>query len=480
MKFIPDDVNIDFMAARSKAFILSGVLIAASLVALLAVGLNLGIDFKGGSAVVASFEAGAVSDRGAIREAMVTLLEEEVGQVDGEVSVQDFSTGIGSEITTCVDEPQADGTVKKRCSTRNVDRFLIYSEVTSLISPERREAIAAAIKEKFGEGTDVDSREDSDTFYVRFASEANVLTREGELRDLFNGLEYDNVGVTSDLEQQIEVDFLREQDLLLQDQQRAGEGEAVVALPTQAEYEARKQRELADKADNRFTVNVEELRGKVEARLSAQFPGTFITVESSTSVSPSVGEDLFNNGLLAILYALIGILIYITVRFDFRYAPGAVAALLHDVIITMGLFAILQIKFSLPIIAALLTIVGYSLNDTIVVLDRVRETFESFRGQGFIKLLNRGVNSTLSRTILTSATTLLVVLSILIFGGGQIGDFALALLIGILVGTYSSIFIASPLVYYMDQYITRREAQAKVDSTPNNNKPGGKRAKATA
>ncbi|MGM0574536.1 MAG: protein translocase subunit SecF, partial [Myxococcota bacterium] len=147
-----------------------------------------------------------------------------------------------------------------------------------------------------------------------------------------------------------------------------------------------------------------------------------------------------------------------------RFAPGAVAALVHDVAITIGIFSVFQIKFSLPIIAALLTIVGYSLNDTIVVLDRVRETFDAYRGRDIRDLLNRAINSTLSRTILTSLTTSIVIISILVFGGGLIRDFALALIIGVVVGTYSSVFVASPLVYYMDQYLERREAQKARDA----------------
>jgi preprotein translocase subunit SecF len=198
-----------------------------------------------------------------------------------------------------------------------------------------------------------------------------------------------------------------------------------------------------------------------------------VQVASSTSVSPSVGEALLNDGLLAILYAIIGILIYITLRFDFRFAPGAVVALVHDVIITIGLFSLFQVKFSLPIIAALLTIVGYSLNDTIVVLDRVRETFTDFKGADLKVLLNRAINNTLSRTVLTSITTMLVVACILLFGGGLIRDFAWALFIGIIVGTYSSIFIASPLVHYMDIYLKRREeAQKKAGSLHQANPAG--------
>ena len=484
MKFIPDDINIDFMGARKKAFVFSGVLIAASLIGLFAFGLNQGIDFKGGSAVVASFEQGSVSDRGKIGESVSALLASELGNSDSEVTVQDFSTGVGSEITTCKDVPQAAGPAKRECSTRDVERFLIYTEITTLIVPDKRAAIIKAIQDKYGAETRVQSREDSDTFYLYFANDADILTRESDLAALFKSLGYEHITATSNYEQQIEVDFLRAQDLARQDARATGgddaNAEETSAGPSQAEYEAKKQQELVGKSDKNYTVNVEELRGVVEARLLTDFPGSFITVESSMSVSPSVGKDLFNNGLLALLYAIIGILIYITVRFDFRYAPGAVVALIHDVIITMGFFAVLQVKFSLPIIAALLTIIGYSLNDTIVVMDRVRETLETYRGQGMLKLLNRAINNTLSRTTLTSATTLFSVIAILVFGGGQIRDFALALFIGITIGTYSSIYIASPLVFYMDQYLERRHAHQKEDSRSGNNKPGDKSNRAKA
>jgi preprotein translocase subunit SecF len=172
----------------------------------------------------------------------------------------------------------------------------------------------------------------------------------------------------------------------------------------------------------------------------------FLAVESSTSISASVGSDLLNSGLLAVVYACIGILLYIALRFDFKYGPGAVIALLHDAFITVGIFAITQIPFSLPIIAAVLTIIGYSVNDTIVVFDRIRENVTKMKGMPFDRIINTSINETLSRTVLTSVTTLAVVVSIFVLGGGLIQDFAFALIVGVLIGTYSSIFVASPIL----------------------------------
>nr|HIA89219.1 protein translocase subunit SecF [Gammaproteobacteria bacterium] len=155
-------------------------------------------------------------------------------------------------------------------------------------------------------------------------------------------------------------------------------------------------------------------------------------------VGPQVGEELTEKGGLAMLYALLGILIYVSWRFEWRFAIGAVAALVHDVLITVGVFSVLGLEFSLPVLAAILAVIGYSLNDTIVVFDRVRENFRKMRRGTPIEIMNVSVNQTLSRTLLTSLTTLLVVLTLLIIGGEVINGFATALLVGVLVGTYSS------------------------------------------
>jgi preprotein translocase subunit SecF len=163
-------------------------------------------------------------------------------------------------------------------------------------------------------------------------------------------------------------------------------------------------------------------------------------------VGPQVGGELTEKGGLAMLYALIGILIYVAFRFEWRFAVGAVIALVHDVLITLGVFSIVGIEFSLPVLAAVLAVIGYSLNDTIVVFDRIRDNFRKMRKGTVLAIMNRSVNETLPRTVLTSVTTLLVVLTLLLAGGEIIKGFAIALLIGVLIGTYSSIFVASPAV----------------------------------
>ena len=163
-------------------------------------------------------------------------------------------------------------------------------------------------------------------------------------------------------------------------------------------------------------------------------------------VGPQVGDELTNQGSLAMLYALFGILIYVTFRFEWRFAVGSVLALAHDVIITIGAFSLFQFDFSLPVLAAVLAVIGYSLNDTIVVYDRIRENFHKMRKSDAVEIINTAINQTLPRTVLTSLTTMVVVLTLLIFGGEVIRGFSIALLVGVIIGTYSSIFVASPAV----------------------------------
>ncbi|MCJ8349482.1 protein translocase subunit SecF [Moritella sp.] len=162
-------------------------------------------------------------------------------------------------------------------------------------------------------------------------------------------------------------------------------------------------------------------------------------------VGPNVGDELAEQGGLALLAALICILLYVGVRFEWRLASGAVLALAHDVIITLGIFSVLQIEFDLTILAALLTVIGYSLNDTIVVFDRIRENFRRMRTDDAVEIMDVSLTQTLSRTLITSGTTLMVLVSLFLKGGALIHGFALALLIGVVVGTYSSIYVASAL-----------------------------------
>ena len=180
-------------------------------------------------------------------------------------------------------------------------------------------------------------------------------------------------------------------------------------------------------------------------RDNAHFGG--YAVVDSQSVGPQVGQDLRSQAVQAIVWALVGMLAYISYRFEFKFGVAAVVALVHDVSIALGAFSLTGREFNLPVIAAFLTIVGYSLNDTVVIFDRIRENNSVLRKLPLYDRINSSLNQTLSRTLLTSTTTLIVVVSLFVYGGPVINDFSFALLIGVLVGTYSSLFVASPIVY---------------------------------
>ncbi len=184
-----------------------------------------------------------------------------------------------------------------------------------------------------------------------------------------------------------------------------------------------------------------ELSDKVFSILQAT--SSEVKMRRQEFVGPQVGEELTNDGGLAMIYALLGILIYIALRFEYRFAVGSVAALIHDVIITIGFFSLFQLEFDLTVLAAVLAVIGYSLNDTIVVFDRIRENFRKMRKGSSEDIVNASLNQTLSRTLMTSITTLLVLLALFIFGGELIHGFATALMVGVFVGTYSSIYVAS-------------------------------------
>ena len=205
----------------------------------------------------------------------------------------------------------------------------------------------------------------------------------------------------------------------------------------------------------RSEEKLEAVGAMVKRSLSGKFHSDDIIVERVEMVGPKVGRDLREKALLSILYAIIGIVIYISWRFEFQYAIAAIIALIHDVLVTMGAFSVLDKEFTLVIVAAFLTIIGYSLNDTIVVFDRIRENLRRKGKRSLSEIINSSINQTLSRTLLTSGTTLLVVLALFFFGGEIIHDFSFALLVGVFVGTYSSIFIAS---VFLDYWASRKTA----------------------
>ncbi|MFQ5570646.1 MAG: protein translocase subunit SecF [Rhodothermales bacterium] len=215
------------------------------------------------------------------------------------------------------------------------------------------------------------------------------------------------------------------------------------------------------------TGDINEVQDQIVTGIDAAFPGAQPQVVKTDIVGPRFAEDLKAGAIYAVLGSLLVIFIYILIRFEWRFGLGAVAALFHDVLITLGLFSLLQglLPFSLQIdqaiVAAFLTIVGYSLNDTVVIFDRIREFTNLFKTDPYENVVNRSVNTTLSRTIVTSGTTLLVVVTLFIFGGEVLQGFAFALILGVLIGTYSSVFVAMPVVVELHQRLAPKPVRRR-------------------
>ena len=228
-------------------------------------------------------------------------------------------------------------------------------------------------------------------------------------------------------------------------------------------------RDLLVRIAPRADVDKAQLSSSVLRTLN-EAVGTELDMRRVEFVGPQIGEELAEQGGLAMIIALGGILIYVSIRFQWKYALGAVGALFHDVMITIGFFSILGIEFDLTVLAAVLAVIGYSLNDTIVVFDRIRENFRKIRKGEPMQIIDASLNQTLSRTLMTSFTTLLVLIALFVFGGELIHGFATALIIGVFVGTYSSIYVASNLAYQLGvskaDFLTVPKEGAEADARP--------------
>jgi preprotein translocase subunit SecF len=208
----------------------------------------------------------------------------------------------------------------------------------------------------------------------------------------------------------------------------------------------------------RFLVLMTGVATQVERAMKEKFPDAKPHLRKVEFVGPQVGKKLRTDGILAMIYAIAGILAYVAFRFNFQFAPGAVLALAHDSIITIGVFALFGLEFNLTFVAAILTVIGYSVNDTIVVYDRIRENMARIRSQSLDTVVNSSLNEVLNRTILTSVTTVLALMGLLVLGFGEIKDFAIAMAFGVVIGTYSSIYVASSATIYLGELTKRLKA----------------------
>lgn len=443
--------NYDFVGRRNVFYAVTGVGILASIVALSTLGFNKGIDFKGGTKQIVAFEPSAAVDRLGLKESVEGILHSALGagkESVGDVEVQEFDTGSGG------------GAGKKH--------FAVVTEVTSMLTPTKREAIAKALKAQFGEKIDVEwAQEGEDRVFVTLPESKKITDTYASLSKIFADAGFAKTKASCDLEVQLDVNLFRSLQML--DSESGAKGaEATEADKKTAEgkiaaeetkLRAAKEAELADKSDARFTVVIEEFKSKLEDGIRAKYGKAFLGVESSTAVSPSVAGEMMNQGLVSIIYALLGIVLYILLRFDVRYAPGALIATAHDVVLVIGAFSVAQVKFSMPVIAAVLTVAGYSVTDTIVVFDRIRETQEKHPGVKIETIINSAINQTMSRTVLTSLTTFMTSASIFFFGGGLIRDFAFAMCTGVIVGTFSSICVAAPIFLWLHHRLEDRKVR---------------------
>jgi preprotein translocase subunit SecF len=383
------DTNFPFLSYRRIAITFSLVVIVVGLsYEFLGHGLNLGIDFVGGTQVNVKFKE--MPDLGTLRSAI------------GELAV-------GSPLIQRFDEPE-----KHEILIRVENPGGQEGDFTSPILELLHRTFNADIGERFDLNT-----------------KGSVATV-----NLLAGADPDGVG--GDLEGR------------------------------RAHYEPMAEAVLEFRKDNGIFTSVDELgavnglsepaRAYLEANTAA---GAFALL-GAENVGPAVGKDLQKKAQLAIVFSILGMLVYIWIRFQLPYGVGAVVALIHDVIITLTALAVTQREFNLPTVAALLTLVGYSVNDTVVIFDRVRENLRLQRGEDLEKVMDASINQTLSRTIITSGTTLIVVLSLYIFGGDVINTFAFVLMVGIIVGTYSTVFIASPVALAMNKVLVARREKRRA------------------
>ena len=445
-EFIKPGTKYPFMATAKYWIAFSATAVLLSLVLLFTKGLNLGIDFKGGTKLIVAFPETANANRDDVAELVKTTLQAKTGTDDvGQLEVQDFNVGTTNE------KGQA------------VVKYQIYTEKTTLLNDAKTDELKKAVETALTATPvqSVERPEETDKLIILLKDPAPIADTKAKLEGMLKQAGFTHAEVVSEEEQSIDMEFYKEYNLSVVERSKDGVAISDDDYPAaKAKHDAEKATKLKLRTDKQYTVSLAQLQSDIESALVGKYGAENVQVESATSVSASVGSDLFSQGMLALIYAIIGILIYIGLRFDFRYSPGAVVALAHDAIFTLGIFALFGLKFTLPIVSAILTIIGFSINDTIVIYDRIRENMAKLKGMEVRKIVDISINETLSRTILTSLTAILSILPLIFLGGGFIRDFAIALTFGFTVGTYSSIFVAAPMTILLDDWQAERRARA--------------------
>lgn len=391
--------TFDFLGPRRIFGMISAVLCLAALMVTFYPGPDYNIDFAGGSNIIASFsEPVSESD---VREAMASI-------------------GINDATTL-------------KLGGDNAGDYIIQTRATTTISEAQRAEIAGILAQAFGDETQMTGDETSgDRFYVRLPFSAYGLEESEDSNPPLNA-------------------FTSKTDEL---------AERIDAVLANASIPDARTEVWGNPSDRRYVVRVAGMQATVEQALKEAFGSTFVEIQRTETVGPRVGEQLRSDAMTAVLWAMVMILTYIAFRFNLRYAPAAVIAQVHDVLIVLGIIVVFRIEFSLTIVAALMTIVGYSLNDTIVNFDRIRENIANgdLAKESLQELVNRSINECLSRSILTGATTIVALVAIIVFGGPMIRSFAVVMLLGVIVGTYSSIYISNPIMIWTSHELDKREA----------------------
>ncbi len=412
MQFIRPDINIPFMRYTRIAGLVSTGVVIACLVLSVWPGPNYGIDFKGGTEIQFRLS----------RPVEIARMRDAIGRA-------------GFKQSDLVKLGMAG------------DRYRVRLEAVTTLSAEESEKVRAAFAKAFEEQVlgDFKLSPGGDKIMISFDKDVDpALVEQTALKAGLKLRELDSKHVLFEVA----------------GSEAPGEGEDGEAIAVEEKERCLEPVCRFGKAeDNTYEIFLQGVADSFISTLASSLGDVTLKVESIEWVGPAVGRQLRDAGIKSILYAMGLILIYVAFRFDLRFAPGAVVCLFHDVVLTIGAFVLMRREVSLPTIAALLTIVGYSLNDTIVVFDRIRENLSKIRERDLKLVVNKSINETLSRTLMTSLTTFLAILPILILARGTIQNFAVALTIGILVGTYSSIYIAAPIAVWVDQkfFVARRQ-----------------------
>jgi preprotein translocase subunit SecF len=405
MQFFKKTTKFDFMGRRKFFLVLSVIAMAVSVAAVFGIGPRFGIDFMGGTEIQVAFKQGA-------SPAQVRQTLEGLG----------FS---GAEVVSF---------------GAHESEYLIRLQTISPVGEEQAKQAEAKLQRSFGDNelSRFELSPGGDKLTLRLAKEQPLA----EVEQAVSGAGLVLGEAVNQLKVGVEGEPGAEED---------GEEEAKRCDGVTCTW--------PHQDTHVYEVNLKGVAERVMDGLREQEFGAGATKMRSEWVGPKVGKQLRVAGVSSIVYALLFIMLYIAVRFDLRFAPGAVAALVHDVVITMGVFTLVRVEVTIATVAALLTIVGYSLNDTIVVFDRIRENLSRIREGQLAKVINTSINETLSRTVLTSLTTMMVVTVLLVVGWKTtIRDFAFALMIGVLIGTYSSIFVASPIVVWLDRRFGKKKS----------------------